>query len=919
MPSSATSAGGRSRLAGPPPLPRRALGRSLCFALLLVLVAPGVVLATPSNDDFADAQVISGSSAEVVGTNAGATGEPGEPYHVNDPGPIESVWYRWTAPGNGELTVTTCGELFSPRHEIYTGSSVDSLATVGIGGDECWDPATTGYFGVRAGTTYQIAVDGFGDGEGEFTLTLEFDELLNDDLTDAQAISGSSVFRYGSTFGATGEPDEPNHAAASSPIESVWYRWVAPADGKVTLGSCGYDGFDPTLAAYTGASVGALTELGSSADPCGSAGAVVFGAISGSTYVIAVDGLGNGEGSFTLTLGFDLVSPPPAEPYNDAFAEAHVIEGTFGSLYLEGWNLGATGETGEPDHAGISSPLASVWYRWTAPEAGRVTIDTCEAFEFESALGVYTGTAVHDLTPVAAGGGCAAEGSVQFDVSAGTTYHIAIDGQRDEQGSFMLTAQFAVPLDVAKAGNGSGTVVSSPDGIDCGSDCSHTYDHGTSVTLTATPATGSKFTRWEGCTGTTTCTVTMDGAKSVTAVFELRRFALEVTKAGTGGGTVTSSPAGIDCGTDCSETHDHGTSVTLSATADADSTFTGWSGACTGTGACTVTVDDERSVTATFADTRGPTNPTLSSPSHRVATWSADRTVQVDFAGAVDRSGVDGFSFVWDNVSGTVPDRTKEADASVTSITSEPLTDGRHYFHLRAVDALGNWSDPVELGPFLIDGTRPSASVGSLGVFQRETRFTVRWSGADTHSGIASYNVRFRRAAWNGTFGTVSAFQTGTTATSAVFSGAAGNTYCFSAQARDRAGNDSVWTTERCTALPLDDRSLSRSTGWTRATGSTYYLATITRSSTVGSRLTRTGVQARRLAVLATRCATCGTIQLYWRGALVKEASLYAPTTLRRQVVAVVLLPSVQPGTVVIRVKSYGRRVEIDGLGVSRS
>ena len=154
-------------------------------------------------------------------------------------------------------------------------------------------------------------------------------------------------------------------------------------------------------------------------------------------------------------------------------------------------------------------------------------------------------------------------------------------------------------LTVSKTG--TGTVTSSPAGINCGSTCSGSYTSGTSVTMTAAAGASYSFTGWSGaCTGTGSCVVTMDAAKSVTATFTAQSFALTLVKAGTGSGTVTSSPSGINCGSTCSANYNNGTSVTLTATASSGSTFAGWSGACTGTGSCSVTMDAAKSVTATF-------------------------------------------------------------------------------------------------------------------------------------------------------------------------------------------------------------------------------------------------------------------------------------------------------------------------------
>ncbi len=167
-----------------------------------------------------------------------------------------------------------------------------------------------------------------------------------------------------------------------------------------------------------------------------------------------------------------------------------------------------------------------------------------------------------------------------------------------------VTATFTVTpetLNVSLSGNGSGSVTSSPAGISCGSTCSDSFDYGTKVTLTATPAVGSSFTGWSGaCTGTSSCHVTMSQARSVTASFAVVPETLSAGLSGNGSGTVTSSPAGISCGATCSSDFDYGTVVTLTATHATGSRFTGWTGACTGAGTCSVTMNQAQSVTATF-------------------------------------------------------------------------------------------------------------------------------------------------------------------------------------------------------------------------------------------------------------------------------------------------------------------------------
>ncbi len=156
-------------------------------------------------------------------------------------------------------------------------------------------------------------------------------------------------------------------------------------------------------------------------------------------------------------------------------------------------------------------------------------------------------------------------------------------------------------LTITTSGTGSGTVSTSPAGTSCGAGCV-TFPGGTVVTLTPAAAAGSAFAGWSGgCSGTNSCSVTMDNSQSVHAVFgPVVNPVLTLVTAGTG--TVAASPAGTSCGTGCLS-FSPGTVVTLTATPGTGSTFGGWYGACTaGTSSniCQLTMNANQTINATL-------------------------------------------------------------------------------------------------------------------------------------------------------------------------------------------------------------------------------------------------------------------------------------------------------------------------------
>jgi hypothetical protein len=130
------------------------------------------VLVAPSNDAFEAAQDLAGGLVSAMGSTVGATKEAGEPLHAGDPGGA-SVWFRWQAASTGPVTVRTIGSSFDTLLAVYSGSSVSGLALVAAGDDlSATDLTSEAAFEAIAGTTYRIAVDGYGGDVGAVALAI---------------------------------------------------------------------------------------------------------------------------------------------------------------------------------------------------------------------------------------------------------------------------------------------------------------------------------------------------------------------------------------------------------------------------------------------------------------------------------------------------------------------------------------------------------------------------------------------------------------------------------------------------------------------------------------------------------------------------------------------------------------------------
>jgi len=244
------------------------------------------------------------------------------------------------------------------------------------------------------------------------------------------------------------------------------------------------------------------------------------------------------------------------------------------------------------------------------------------------------------------------------------------------------------------------------------------------------------------------------------------------------------------------------------------------------------------------------------------------------------------------------------------------LADGTHTLHVRATDSRSN-TKTYNL-PFAVDTVAPTVKqTGPTSPFTVGSQTTVTWTGSDAVSGINQYGVRWRKAPYNTGFGAWSTpVHTAPTVKSRDFGSLQrGTTYCFSVDASDHAGNVSPWTGGRCTSIPLDDRDLADSAAWTEVSAAGYFRGTALTTTRFGATLAVTGATVKRIAVVAKKCPTCGSVGVYVGGTLLTKVDLKAATTSRK----VIVLPpfALTTGTVKLKVLSSGKLVQIDALGLS--
>lgn len=381
-----------------------------------------LVQAPVGNDDWANAYFLPFSRGQTHGNTYGATKEWFESATAPDG---FTVWYQFTASFPGRYTVRVRSRDFEPTVRIFEAGFPPQLVTQGMFGTE----VTT----LKPGVSLLVAVESLNGKQGEFDLFLDDSPAPdNDNVADAILLPGK---HFQSTVGdnryASKESNEPAHAGNAGG-RSVWWRYLPPATGRLTISTGGSD-FDTLLAVYDQQ----YRQLAANDDDPGvlnwsaRTSRVELEVTQSQSVWIAVDGYNGATGTVQLALQL--------RPNNNLYPGA--LELTNGTERPAS-NSGANKGTGEPNHANDSGG-ASVWFKWTAPTGGRATVSvTPQIAGFNPLLAIYVGpediTIASDWQQVSliaaagdfSGGGGRAVTAV-FDAEAGRTYRIAVDGRRE--------------------------------------------------------------------------------------------------------------------------------------------------------------------------------------------------------------------------------------------------------------------------------------------------------------------------------------------------------------------------------------------------------------------------------------------------------------------------------------------------------
>ncbi|HUL51342.1 MAG TPA: protease pro-enzyme activation domain-containing protein, partial [Candidatus Nitrosotalea sp.] len=457
------------------------------LSITLVATAPGeigvtntvnyLVIAPPSNDNFANATKVPVAGGTYVSNNRFATIEQGEPEHAGDTNYAASLWWLWSPTTSTNVLIDTTGSAVDTVVAVYTGSTLSGLKSVASANDQGAQKQAYLNFNATAGTSYHVAVAG----------------------ADANAL-GSIKLRIAP--GGQLDTTAPQISIASP-------RSGLPVSGRL-INVAG-------VAADPSPDASGIREVVVSVN--GSLSGVASGTTNWSAFVALKEGA-NAIQVRSYDFAGNSSVPATAQVYyipssgNDLFANAFQLNGTSGTSSVS--NTNATKEVGEPIIANNTGGK-SVWWNWQAPADGVLFLSTTNS-DFDTIMGLFIGDRVNALTTIASNDD--AYDGVSFSkimqaVRSNQVYRIAVDGYNGSSGNVALSYSFSsanVSHVTIGALQGGSVVPGSGD-----------YAVGSTLTLTATPDFGYQFVGWQGAVSSTDnpLSIVVNADVTLTASFQV--------------------------------------------------------------------------------------------------------------------------------------------------------------------------------------------------------------------------------------------------------------------------------------------------------------------------------------------------------------------------------------------------------------
>ncbi|MBL0141976.1 MAG: SBBP repeat-containing protein [Betaproteobacteria bacterium] len=524
-------------------------------------------------------------------------------------GDIDAFFAKLDASGSSLLYSTYLG---STENDFGEGIAVDAGGKAYVAGTTTgraapWNgfPAADSPFPTTGGA-YQAAFTG-----GASAFVAQFDP----GATGAASVVYSTLLGgidataqgHGVAVDASGSAYVTGSAGAGFPLTSGAYGAASPVAGAFVT-KLDVSGSMLSYSAMVAGADGRAIALDSARN------AIVAGLVSSSADFVSVDPVAGVTGAALFLTRIDAAGATAAysTPIDGhASVPLGVAVDPFGSVYVAGTafqQFGATPGAYRTVLAGGTDAFVSKVVSNRAPVANAgadqsvilgnsVTLDASGSFDPDGGSLTYSWRDAGNLI--------VGTGSIVTLPSAAQGVHVftltVSDGIYSASASVRITVEAVLTINLY--GTFTGRVTSTDGRIDCdstgGPACSARYSAPTPVTLTVTQGADVAFLGWmPPCAGTGPCLVTVDANVGVGARFDAKMQALSVVNGGHG--TVTSG-AGISCGATCSTTAPFGSTVSLTAVADAGYLFDQWGGNCSGpVPDCSLTMDADKSVTASF-------------------------------------------------------------------------------------------------------------------------------------------------------------------------------------------------------------------------------------------------------------------------------------------------------------------------------